>query len=84
MQQEDSEKGESCDEYNFLGNTSDNKPYSSAKVIVDGELCEFKLDSGAEVTVISDRDLILKTLKFSPQASNLHGAGSTKLDLTGK
>ena len=80
MQQEDSEKERSSeDTAAFWSEISDSKPYWSAKVSVDGEVCEFKLDSGAEVTAISDKDPILKTLKFSPHAANLRGAGYTIL-----
>ena len=51
---------------------------------VDGNICEFKLDTGVEVTVISDRDPIARQMKFPEKPGSLRGADSTKLQVTGR
>ena len=69
----------------FLGEISGNaKSYWSSKVEVDGNICEFKLGTGAEVTVIRDQDPIAQQMKFPEQSGSLRGAGSIKLQVTGR
>ena len=40
--------------------------YWSATVEPNSEPCQFKLDSGAEVSIISDTDPILKKIQLTP------------------
>lgn len=67
----------------FLGEVTNNKEYWSAVVTLDGHPCEFKLDTGAEVTILSDKDWSLKKHKLTLTKQNLGGPGGTKLEVLG-
>ena len=75
-------EGSEEDVISFLGEIGRHN-YWSATVNVDGEPCQFKLDSGAEVSIISDTNLILKKIRLTPTSKKLGGPGGTQLNVLG-
>ena len=55
------------------------KNFWSSDVNVNSNSCEFKLDSGSKVTVVSDHTPWLKGLKLDPIKSEFRGPGNIKL-----
>ena len=69
----------------FLGEiafTSD-KDYWSANVDVNSHSTRFKLDSGAKVTVISEKEPWLSNIKLTETEEILYGPGGMKLPVVG-
>jgi len=54
-----------------------------ADVSVNGHITSFKIDTGAAVSVVSDRETWLRDVTLEPSSKQLHGAGNTKLHIKG-
>ena len=59
--------------------SSHREDFLSCDVNVNSNSCEFKLDSGSKVTLVSDHTLWLKGLKLDPIKSEFRGPGNIKL-----
>ena len=77
-------RGEEDDYNSFLGEvTNKEKNHWQVLVNVDNYPCQFKLDTGAEVTVLSDSAAALRHLKIATTPKTLKGPGQTKLNVLG-
>ena len=74
------DKDDCFDSYYTMGEVSSHREdFWSSDVNVNRNSCEFKLDSGSKVTVVSDHTLWLKGFKLDPIKSEFRGPGNTKL-----
>ena len=67
----------------FLGEMNGQGDYWSALIIVNGFPTEFKLDTGASVSVLSDQTPFLKTCELDKQSAKLIGPGGIPLTVIG-
>ncbi|XP_067907246.1 uncharacterized protein [Heterodontus francisci] len=69
----------------FLGEINDrNQGFWMVDIYVNGHLMNFKLDTGARVTVLSDQKPWLMRYCLQPADTRLHGPGRTQLKVKGK
>ena len=74
------DKDDCFDSYYTMGEVSSHREdFWSSDVNVNNNSCEFKLDSGSKVTVVSDHTPWLKGLKLDPIKSEFRGPGNIKL-----
>ena len=67
----------------FLGEIGSNAEYWKANVSVNDNSTSFKLDTGASVTVISDKEHWLQKQKLDKPCQFLRGPGGTKMPVKG-
>ena len=73
------DKADCFDNYYTMGEVSSHQEdFWSSDVNVNSNSCEFKLDSGSKVTVVSDHTPWLKRLKLDPIKSEFRGPGNIK------
>ena len=69
----------------FLGTlTTDKKNYRQTVVRVNKQKCKFKLDTGAEVTVLAQDEPALQKMTLEKTTKRLTGPGGTGLSVLGK
>ena len=74
------DKDDCFDSYYSMGEVSSNREdFWSSDVNVNSNCCEFKLDSGSKVTVVSDHTPWLKGLKLDLIQSEFRGPGNINL-----
>ena len=71
------------DDIPFLGEIGSNAEYWKANVSVNDNSTSFKLDTGASVTVISDKEHWLQKQKLDKPCQFLRGPGGMKLPVKG-
>ena len=71
------------DDLPFLGEIIGNDDYWSANIAVNGHSTRFKLDTGATVSVISDKELWLAGVQLKETNQSLRGPGGSPLPVTG-
>lgn len=67
----------------FLGTVSASKKCWNTRVKVNGHEVVFKLDTGAEVTILDSSSPVLHQTPFSPTQQSLRGADGTELQVAG-